>query len=127
MEAGAPSTEEVAGVLSNVCPPPPGVLMLAPPEIGRNASRAKSERPRQMRWDVHSRGFGWGASRGLVRDFLRLSLGILLILWMCGTHDFLAFGDRIYGIHVLSRSIPLYWYYMTTEATICCGLLALLH
>jgi hypothetical protein len=34
------------------------------------------------------------ASRSLVGNFLRLSSGILLILWMCGTRDFMAFGDH---------------------------------
>jgi hypothetical protein len=43
IEAGAPSTEEVARHLCGVVPAPLGVVMLAPPEVPRNASRAQTE------------------------------------------------------------------------------------
>jgi hypothetical protein len=42
IEAGAPSTEEVVAVLCMVCAPL-GVVMVSPPTIQRNASRAQSE------------------------------------------------------------------------------------
>jgi hypothetical protein len=47
IEAGTPSTKEVALVHSEVLAPP-GMGMIAPPEVPRNASeaRAKSEGPR---------------------------------------------------------------------------------
>jgi hypothetical protein len=57
-EAGAPSTEEVA-MLSG-CTRPPGAVMVAPPEVPRNAERAQSEgRPKEgstMRGHGHYRG-----------------------------------------------------------------------
>ena len=43
IEAGGPSTEEVAGGLFRDVPAPPGVGMFAPLMVLRNASRAKSE------------------------------------------------------------------------------------
>jgi hypothetical protein len=42
IEAGAPSTEEGSLVLREV-PAPPGVVILALPEVPRNAERAQSE------------------------------------------------------------------------------------
>jgi hypothetical protein len=44
---GVPSTGGVAGVLSVVVPAPPGIVMLAPPEVPRNVESAQSERPCQ--------------------------------------------------------------------------------
>jgi hypothetical protein len=44
-EAGAPSTEEV--VAEQKVPAPPGVVMLAPTKVPRNASRAQSEGTRR--------------------------------------------------------------------------------
>jgi len=49
-ETGAPSTEEVAGVLSNVCPPHRSSHARADDRTQR--FKGKSERPRQRRWDV---------------------------------------------------------------------------
>jgi hypothetical protein len=46
IEAGAPSTEEATRKL-RLCigevPAPPGIVMLAPPEVPRNAERAQCE------------------------------------------------------------------------------------
>jgi hypothetical protein len=49
-EAGAPSTEEVAGGHFRDVPAPPGVVMLAPPEVARNAQSAQKEKaaPRRI-------------------------------------------------------------------------------
>ena len=71
-EADAPSTGEVASVLSVVCPPTGGV-MFAPSVIPRNAQRAKSE--------GRAKGWGWSAAKGIIeagarkpRPFLFLPL-----------------------------------------------------
>ena len=45
-EAGAPSTSSRNTPGSGVVPAPPGVVMVAPPEVPRNAEGAQSERPR---------------------------------------------------------------------------------
>jgi hypothetical protein len=46
-EAGTPSTGEVEGCFLRSVPAPPGVVMLAPPEIPRNAQPGKV-RPRRL-------------------------------------------------------------------------------
>jgi hypothetical protein len=42
----APSTEEVALLSVECVRAPPGVVMVAPPEVPRNAERAQCEGPR---------------------------------------------------------------------------------
>jgi hypothetical protein len=50
IEAGGPSTSEFQeGPIRIVVPVPPTVVMVAPPEVPRNASRAQSEGPHQVR------------------------------------------------------------------------------
>jgi hypothetical protein len=55
IEAGAPNTEEATLVHREGVPAPPGVVMVAPPEVPRNAESTQSEsrdpvepRPRRM-------------------------------------------------------------------------------
>jgi hypothetical protein len=55
IEAGAPSTGQLQSALG-VVPAPPGVVMLALPEVPRNAERAKSEGPRQRRGKSAAQG-----------------------------------------------------------------------
>ena len=48
IEAGAPSTGGYVACSYGV-PAPPGVVMVSPPEVPRNAERGQSEGPRQVR------------------------------------------------------------------------------
>jgi len=44
IEAGAPSTDGLAKtLLGSVVPAPPGIVMVAPPEVPRNASEARAQ------------------------------------------------------------------------------------
>src|SRR5829696_10374912 len=65
IEAGGPSTEEVAGGLFRDVPAPPGVGMFAPPEVLRNASRAKSEGRAKGRGRLGALGPWWSLIRTL--------------------------------------------------------------
>jgi hypothetical protein len=55
IEAGAPSTEEATLVHREV-PAPPGVVMVSPPEVPRNAERTQCEGPRQGACKKRGRG-----------------------------------------------------------------------
>jgi hypothetical protein len=71
-EAGTPSTKEVALVHSEVLAPP-GVVILAPPEVPRNASEARAQsegRARQVerRGQGHYRGWDHTPSVAAVRE-----------------------------------------------------------
>src|SRR5215208_929850 len=68
IEAGAPSTGGW-GV-----PAPPGVVMVAPLEVPRNAERAQSERPRQRARESAARGI---IEAGFLHLELRCSEGVL--------------------------------------------------
>src|SRR5215212_1916762 len=68
IEAGAPSTG------GWVVPAPPGVVMVAPLEVPRNAERAQSERPRQRAGDSAARGI---IEAGFLHLELRCSEGVL--------------------------------------------------
>jgi hypothetical protein len=57
IEAGVPSTKEVALVHRQV-PAPPGIVILAPPEAPRNASEARAQGEGRARKDRKERGPG---------------------------------------------------------------------
>jgi hypothetical protein len=61
IEADAPSTENVTVLSVRAVPAPPGITMVAPPEVPRNASRVQGERPRQRR------GIQKSAARGIIK------------------------------------------------------------
>ena len=81
IEAGAPSTEEVAPVYREV-PAPPGLVMVAPLEVPRNAETAQSigranEKERKQRGRGQYKG--WGPTH----SFAAAKLGSLILREDC--------------------------------------------
>jgi hypothetical protein len=63
-EAGAPSTENVTVLSVEVCPPPPGVVMVAPLEVPRNAEGEPKRRPREWEWQKERKQRGQRQYKG---------------------------------------------------------------
>jgi hypothetical protein len=83
IEAGGPSTSEFQeGPIRIVVPVPPTVVMVSPPEAPRNASRAQSEGPHQVRRGP-SAAFGQYRGWDHTPSFAAAKLGSLILREDC--------------------------------------------